>query len=394
MVASMGKSHNRRIKLGVVSNEFFELSIGRMGGFGWATRQVAKCFNTDPDLGVEIVFLSRELRAEPGKPESWVHDTRLIPLQQSRLEYYRRIWAEGLDIILAIDYRPSYRSLFRILPRTPIIIWVRDPRPPEDVAKIQTTRIPGQENILPKGLDAIDCTSLAKVVKYSKWLRRPVLFATPANFLADKVLGTYGVQPSEVAFLPNIIDIKPGEVIKSEHPRVIFLARLDPYKRPWLFAELARHFPNVEFMFLGKAHQQGEGAWEPKSLPDNVRLMGHVGGEEKIRIISSAWVLVNTSIHEGLAVSFQEALKCETPILSCLNPENVVARFGIYVGRWDGTGMEGIPKFIEGLTRLLEDKELRTRLGKEGRQWVTDTHSKSSFLEAFNDLCTRAGVSR
>ena len=394
MLNLINKSQKKGVKLGIVANEFFELSIGRMGGFGWATRQVAKCFNTDPDLGVEVVFLSRELLAAQGQPEIQVHDTRLIQLQQNRFEYCRRIWAEGFDLLLGIDYRPSYRFLFRLLPRTPIITWVRDPRPPEDVVKIRTTRIPGQENIQPKGLNPIDCTSLAGVVKASKLLRRSVLFATPAPFLADKVLGTYGVQPSEVAFLPNIIDIEPGEVMKSEHPRVVFLARLDPYKRPWLFVELARHFPDVEFMFLGKAHFMDSGAWEPNLLPDNVRLMGHITGEKKIRLLSSAWVLVNTSIHEGLAVSFQEALKCETPILSCVNPESVVSRFGIYVGRWDGTGLEGMPKFVEGLTRLLEDKDLRTRLGKEGRQWVTDTHNKSRFLEAFNDLCTRAGVSR
>jgi glycosyltransferase involved in cell wall biosynthesis len=120
--------------------------------------------------------------------------------------------------------------------------------------------------------------------------------------------------------------------------------------------------------------------------------MGHIGGEEKIRLLSSAWVLVNTSIHEGLAVSFQESLKCETPILSSVDPEGVVSRFGIYVGRWDGTGLEGMPKFVEGLTRLLEDRDLRTRLGKEGRQWVSQTHNKSRFLETFQELCTKAGV--
>ena len=384
------KSSTKKLKLGVVANEFFDTSIGRMGGFGWATRQVAKFFN-NPDLGVEVVFLSRELLAEE-QAETRIHGTRLIPRQQSRFEYCRRLWAEKFDLLLAIDYRPNYRPLFGLLPQTPIILWVRDPRPPEDVTKIQTIRIPGQEDIMPKGLGAMDCTSMAAVVNNSKWLRRPVLFATPASFLRDKVLGTYGVQPPEVDILPNIIDIEPGEITKSEKPTVAFLARLDPYKRPWLFTELARNFPEVEFIFLGKAHFEGEGAWAPENLPDNVSLMGHVGEEEKIKILSAAWVLINTSIHEGLAVSFQEALKCETPILSSVNPEDVVSRFGIYVGRWDGSGMEGMPKFIEGLTKLLEDHELRTRLGKEGREWVSQTHSKASFLKAFTQLCHKAGV--
>ena len=383
-------SSTKKIKLGIVGNEFFDLSLGRMGGFGWVNRQVAKLFK-DPKLGVEVVFLSRDLVAKD-QPEILIDETRLILRQQSRFEYFRRIWAEKFDLLLTMDYRANYRFLFQLMPQTPIIVWVHDPRTPEDLAKLSTIRIPGQEDIIPQGLEAVDCTSMAAVVNNSKWLRRPVLFATPATFLRDKVLGTYGVQPPEVVFLPNIIDIEPGEITKSEKPTVVFLARLDPYKRPWIFAELARHFPEVNFIFMGKAHFEGEGAWKPEGLPDNVRLMGHVGEEEKIKILSSAWVLINTSIHEGLAISFIEALKCETPILSSVNPENVVSRFGIYVGRWEGSGMEGMPKFIEGLTRLIEDKELRTRLGKKGREWVTQTHSKATFLQAFTELCHKAGV--
>ncbi len=392
MAIATHKSNKRRIKLGVIANEFFELSLSRMGGFGWATRQVAKCFNTNPELGVDVVFLAGETYAAPDQPDPLVHDTRLILRQRNRLEYCRSIWREGFNLLLAIDYRPNYRPLFWLLPRTPMIVWVRDPRPPEDVARINTVRIPGAEDMRPLGLTTPECTSLAGVVNASKWWRRPVFFATPAPFLGAKVLGTYGVQPPEVTFLPNIIDLEPGEVRKSDRPSVVFLARLDPYKRPWLFVELARQFPQVEFIFLGKAHFQGKGAWQPDSLPDNVRLMGHVDGSEKLRILSQAWVLINTSIHEGLAVSFQEALMCETPLLSCVDPESVVSRFGIYVGRWDGTGLEGIPEFAKGLARLLEDKDLRTRLGKEGRKWVRETHNKSRFLQSFDDLCLKAGV--
>ncbi|MDY7015733.1 MAG: glycosyltransferase family 4 protein [Cyanobacteriota bacterium] len=386
--------HPKRLKLGIVANEFFDLSRSRMGGFGWATRQVANCFNANPNLGVDVVFIAGETYAKPGQSDPIVHQTPLLLRQRNQWDYARRIWREKIDLILSIDYRPNYRPLFWLLPRTPIVLWVRDPRPPEDVEKINTTRIPGREEVIPLGLKCFDCTSFAGVANLAKLMGRPVLFATPAPFLEDKVLGTYGVRPSEVHFLPNIIDIEPGEIIKTEQPRVVFLARLDPYKRPWLFAELARHFPDVEFIFMGQAHFEGKGAWRPDNLPDNVKLMGHVQGEEKIRLLASAWVLVNTSIHEGLAVSFQEALKCETPLLSCVNPQDVVSRFGIYVGRWDGSGMESIPKFVEGLTRLLEDRELRTRLGKEGREWVAQNHNRVRFLEAFYELCESAGVSQ
>ena len=381
MAVSFHKQGQQRLKVGVVANEFFDFKTGRMGGFGWATRQVANCFNNSPELGIDIVFVAGDGNGTPGQPDPIIHNTRIILRLKNKVQYVRKLWAEQFDLLLSIDYRPSYQSIFWILPWTPIIVWVRDPRPPEDMAKIKTVRIPGAEHVFPQGLITPDCTSLAQVVKVSKWFRRPVLFGTPANFLKQKVPGTYGVTPPDVKLLPNIIDMDPGKIVKSQKPSVVFLARLDPYKRPWLFVELARHFPEVDFIFLGQPHFTGEGAWDPVNLPENVQLKGHVQGTEKVRILSEAWVLANTSIHEGLAVSFQEALRCETPLLSCVNPENVVSQFGIYVGRYDGTGVEGIPEFIAGLKKLLDNNELRHSLGKAGRQWVENIHTRTHFLE-------------
>jgi hypothetical protein len=50
---SNDKSQKKRIKVAVIANEFFELYQGRMGGFGWATRQVTNYFNSNSNLGKE-----------------------------------------------------------------------------------------------------------------------------------------------------------------------------------------------------------------------------------------------------------------------------------------------------------------------------------------------------
>jgi glycosyltransferase involved in cell wall biosynthesis len=380
------------LKLGIVANEFFDPVIGRMGGFGWAARQVATCFNEDPALGVEAVFLTGELPATSEKHEILVHGTRLILRQPRRLDHFRRVRSEHIDLLLTIDYRPSYRFAFWTLPRTPIIVWVHDPRPPEDVAKVNTLRIPGTEHAYPGGIHPIDCSSLSPFVRYSQWLHRPLFFSTPAPHLASKVCGTYGIHMPELSFLPNILELPVGKIVKSQRPRIVFLGRLDPIKRPWLFVELGRMFPEVEFLVLGALQVRGAAVWHPAALPENVRIMGHLDGNEKYSLLSSAWALVNTSIHEALAISFLEALLCETPILSCQDPEQLVSRFGIYIGRWDGTGLDGLPRFAEGLNQLLRDGPMRVRLGAAGRKWVEENHSRTRFLEAFQDLCVKAGV--
>jgi glycosyltransferase involved in cell wall biosynthesis len=389
------QSPNRHVmKLGVVANEFFDLRLGRMGGFGWAARQVARCFVEEPSLGVEGVFLTNAFGVGNGQPETSVHGARLVSFDRGCLENLRRLRAERIDLLLGIDYRPNYRFFYHALPRTPLINWVRDPRTPADVAKIDTLRFPEACAAQPEGIEPIDCTSLARVVQTSRLLSRPVLFATPAPHLAEKCEGAYGVAKSELFFLPNIIDLDVGASQKSAGPRVVFLGRLDPCKRPWLFVKLAEQFPHVEFLFLGQPHFESDMGWLDSETPPNVRFMGHVGEEEKACALSAAWAIVNTSIHEGLAISFLEALACETPILSCQNPGGITSRFGIYTGEFDDDGLEGLPQFVAGLERLLGDEELRLRLGREGRCWVRETHSRARFITAFRDLCARAGVAR
>lgn len=379
------------MKLGVVANEFFDLRLGRMGGFGWAARQVAECFGERPALGVDVVFMTREPLAFASNGGTAVHRTRLLACQRSLADVLR-VRRERCDLLLLIDYRPNYRFFTRALPRTPFIVWVRDPRPPEDDDKIATLRIPGAEAVRPQGIRPIDCTSLAGVVRVSRWMGRRCLLASPAPHLADKVPGTYGMRSDTLFFLPNIVAFDPGRVTKSERPRVVFLARLDPYKRPWVFVELARRFPDVEFLLLGQAHFHGEGAWRPALLPANVRSLGHVGEDDKIRLLSSAWVSVNTSIHEGLATSFLEALACETPLLTCQDPGGIASRFGVFAGRFDGTGLDALPALAAGLESLLRDPERRRRLGREGREWVTATHGREQFVDAFHALSARLGV--
>lgn len=386
------ETHAERIKVGIVANEFFHRELGGIGGFGWAARQVALLFKERPERGFEAVFLNRTLPPAGDGVRALAHGTPLITRSGGRLSGVRSVKTERLDLLLMIDYRPSYRFFAGALPRTPIIVWVRDPRTPEDMRKIHTLRIPGAEGVRPQGINEIDCTSLGTIVRASRLLARPVLFATPALSLAAKAPDTYGVTPPEVSLLPNPVEPCSNEIFKSERPRVVFLGRLDPVKRPWLFAELGARFPEVEFLFMGQNHFEGEGAWQPEGLPPNVRLLGHVDGAEKLRTLSSAWALVNTSIQEGLAVSFLEALACETPIISCQNTEDVVSRFGIYVGRWDGDGLDALPRFAEALEQFLRDAATRTRLGREGGAWVTENHNQARFLDAFESLCARAGL--
>ena len=149
-----------RIKLGVITDEFFDAHLGRLGGFGWAARQLGRIFNEDPSRGVDIVYVAGEHRAENGVTETQVHGSRVILRRATRLENLRAIRRERFDLLLTIDYNLGYSVYLRSLPRTPVIVWVRDPRTPTDAARIEAVRIPGAEHEMPQGLMSHDGTSL------------------------------------------------------------------------------------------------------------------------------------------------------------------------------------------------------------------------------------------
>ena len=368
--------------VGIVANEFFDESISRMGGFGWVARSAAEALSA---RGATPYFLSGDL-FEWG--DGVTYDSRGVELLlnlHDQEAYRAELARRRIGTLLTVDYRASYDYALESSD-APVVMWVQDPRPPEDVAKVDTLEIPGRPGVWPDGISHVDCTGLADMVHRARAAGREVLFASPAPGLLEKVPGTYGLDVAELHPLPYSLDLTSDPVAETERPSVVFLGRLDPVKRPWVFAEVARRFPAVDFVFMGKAHFEGEGAWAPSGLPDNVRFAGHVEGVEKERLLSSAWLLVNSSIHEALPVSFVEALASRTPIVSCQDPEHTASRFGVYVGRWDGSGMEGVDDFAAGVEMLLDDPGLRARKAEQGREWALSTHGREHFLAGFSFL--------
>jgi len=376
------------VRVGIVCSEFLQPGATRIGGFGWAAARAAEVLR---EAGDEPLFVCPDVEALRDAPPAF-GATPLISKRGGPIPFVRELRGAHPDVLLSIDYRPSYDTAFKALPRTPVIVWVRDPRSPEDVAVVARTRIPGRPgDEVPQGVGAIDCTPLGRVVRWSRVLRRPLAFASPApDALTPKAPRTYGHDPGRLVLLPNPVPVGREPRPKAPRPRVLFLGRLDPSKRPWLFVELARGFPEVEFVMLGQSHFTGPGSWELHDPPANLRLAGTLLGQEKLREVEASWVLVNTSPHEGLALSFQEALAAGVPLLACVDTEEVVSRFGVCVGGFPGDGLAALPSLRAGLARLLGDDELRERLGREGRDWVCSRHTPQRFVEAFRSLVAAA----
>lgn len=381
----------RPIRVGILATEFFDRRLGRIGGFGWAVAHTIRAFRDHPQCGVEPeVFAAVRQPVPPGIPE--VHGAKLHFRQGSLWQQVRTIRRLRPDLLLTIDYRPVYRLFLYALPRCPTIVWARDPWSEENQREIATLRTPASGDAAPVDLDFVDCRSLGTVARWSRRCRRPLAIGVPALFLRERFPTTFGLPPEAARLLPNPLALRVGTVAKAERPTVLFLGRLDSVKRPWILCEVARRLPDIEFHALGGAFTGGRGVWRPENVPTNLHLHGHVEGEAKFRHLEKSWLLLNTSIHEGLPVTFQEALAYETPIVAALNPEDVPRRFGRYVGHYPGDGLAAVEPFVAAIRELVDDRAQLERLGRAGRAWLEATHSQTAFLRTFAEIAGGMGV--
>ena len=119
-------------------------------------------------------------------------------------------------------------------------------------------------------------------------------------------------------------------------------------KRPWIYFELAKFFPEKIFYVCGQGYEINEILEKYKGIK-NLKFMGHVSGEQKDKLLREAKVLVNTSIHEAIPVSFLEAISYGLKILSCQNPDNITIDNGYFTGIVLGDGFDELEKFRNGL---------------------------------------------
>jgi glycosyltransferase involved in cell wall biosynthesis len=168
-------------------------------------------------------------------------------------------------------------------------------------------------------------------------------------------------------FLPSPILIPRRPMKKADRPTVCFLARWDRRKRPERFFELAIQNPEVRFVAVGKSQDP---AWDKRlrnkyrDVP-NLEMPGFIDQFETdalSNLLEECWILVNTAAREGLPTAFLEALAHRCALLSGVNPDGVVERFGRYVKDDD---------FAGGLKKLLEGDSWREK-GERGFQYVKE----------------------
>jgi glycosyltransferase involved in cell wall biosynthesis len=181
----------------------------------------------------------------------------------------------------------------------------------------------------------------------------------------------------------------PVEVVQGgAMPRtfILWMARLDDWKQPSLFVDLAERFPHEMFLMVGPPSDTNPNALAELggrmgALP-NFRFEPGVPFEETSALFAQAKLFVNTSRGEGFPNTFLQAAVAGTPIISwSVNPDGLLTRYqmGICANGDQAT-------FEQALRDLCGDVEFRVRMGENGRKYVARQHAAAPIGGQYADL--------
>lgn len=371
----------RKIKVALVVDEYFGGMGTAFGGYGFLARYYIARYLPNEDISVEVLLAKNSnkwaCRAKKGK----VDGIKVIVPPGKKFVYN---WMKKTDYDIYFTVEVTHDLLKYEHRGKPVIHWIQDPRPWTEWREIQTVKL------FP---EACYWSSDLYDIVHRFYTNGHLKFISQGHYLNEKAKMLYRLpEDAEVTYCPNPIDIDyrfdPDICEKKNH--IIFVGRIESVKRGWLFCEIAKRMPQYEFFMLGQTFREKEEnetvLSRYKTGIPNLHFVGHVEGEEKNKYIREAKILVNTSIHEGLPITFLEALAYGTLLVSCRNPDDLTSKFGEFVGTILGDGFDGVPKFVSAIEDIMSDEERRKKLSREAVSYIREVHSVHKFQREVRQL--------
>jgi glycosyltransferase involved in cell wall biosynthesis len=178
----------------------------------------------------------------------------------------------------------------------------------------------------------------------------------------------------------------------AERPaQVVWIANLKRLKNPGAFVRLARRLAarnDVRFIMVGALIERGRWLDEVLHEIESTRNLSYLGPIEQDGVnalFDDCDLLVNTSDYEGFPNTFIQAWMRGVPVVALhVDPDSLLSAKGLGYCSRDEDGL------LRDVTRLLDDRELRNRIGACARAYALERHSTAHL----DDLARLLGLAR
>lgn len=226
--------------------------------------------------------------------------------------------------------------------------------------------------------------------------RLPHAVATTGQSIRRHLVEDYGLKDEWVESIPTGIDTDkfapapPDPALAAElgidpaKPVVAIIAVLRSWKRHDYFCEMARSLsakrPDVQFLIVGDGPgwQRINGYLDDMGMHGKVIMTGHRTDVERILPLCTVCTLCSDKA-EGVPQAVLQQLSAQRAVIGSdagdVNQVILNEETGLLYEPGDLRALE------DGVTRLLDDVDLRQKLGKSGREFVIANHSKEIMLD-------------
>lgn len=149
-----------------------------------------------------------------------------------------------------------------------------------------------------------------------------------------------------------------------------WLGRLAPIKRPDVLLEIARHFPNIQFLLGGDGELMDE-VLQNRTL--NVQVLGWTSPED---FWPACDLAILTSDNEAMPISLLEAGLYGLPVVA----SRVGSIEDLITNTESGLLCETVPEFVASIKLLVDDPDLRMKIAKKFNRDIKDNYGTANFV--------------
>ncbi|QLE44441.1 glycosyltransferase [Nostoc sp. C052] len=186
--------------------------------------------------------------------------------------------------------------------------------------------------------------------------------------------------------------------IPHESVVILFPARLVEQKRPLLLIEIVQKLVNrsfnVSIIVVGNGYllPEMQAKINHFGLDSHFHILPAINPEEMLAIYCATDILLLPSAYEGISLVIYEAMSMQLPVVASDvggQAELVIPGTGFLVPKAENEISE-VESYLKALIPLIQDSELRCKIGYYARQRVVELFSLDKMVERIDTLFTEA----
>ncbi|MBI2596240.1 glycosyltransferase family 4 protein [Candidatus Daviesbacteria bacterium] len=209
----------------------------------------------------------------------------------------------------------------------------------------------------------------------------PLAFFTASKIIATTKFAFQFIPRSKSVFIPNGVDTKLFKPYPQKHIRkrlkLLNIGRLEPQKNQINLVKAMKGI-SADLLILGNGSLENQIIEEAKRLGVNLKILEKIDNSKLPAIYNDADIFVLPSLTEGPVKVLIEAMSCGLPVIGSrargINEVIINGKTGYFCL----TSAQSIKK---ALNSLIEDKSLRSVLGKNARKLIVDKFDLDKLLE-------------